>query len=586
MRAVAYIRRSKDPGDGNASLVDQRTWIVEESRKRGHELSDGDIFEEVVSAYRDRSRPQRERLEAVLKEGGVTALYVRDLDRLARRLMDTARIVDTCDRHEVTIYTHDRVFAPRSPDTVLLVSVLGGLAQTEAATTSKRLKRTAESIRQKGGWNGMAPYGWVLPKDRNENGVKTLSLHPEESLVVRQMVDWRLAGLSVAEIVRELRDRDLTNRGGRPFQYRAVASLLRHPLLAGYNSVTTKAKGSTDTAGPDFRDTREIVYDKDGDPVKSHAAVCTPSEWESLRLLMKPQPLKKTRARAGGLPLTGLVYCGVCGSKMTSNRSLGASGAYLCNGRARGERCPGNAITAGALQQFVLDVVATSLDAPEILEFQAERLRQLATGNLSAELNELHDKSDALGESIRILQGEVRTAPAVAVGALLSRIGEEEALKSQLDQRISEQTEGRPRRIPSMSGDQFRTRPEAAQRVVIRAFIRKIVIYPDDGYRGSVKGMFGSQGTNLSRIGFWYLGEGDDVAARRGAGYSLRPSDGEYQCPDCEQPRIFRYKNNLRHHQNYAHPKSVPCPECGDLHPLPGLPSHRRNRHGVSGGAL
>ncbi|KII27155.1 hypothetical protein M707_23375, partial [Arthrobacter sp. AK-YN10] len=93
MRAVAYIRRSKDPTEGNASLVDQRAWIMAESRKHHHTVAKQDIFEEVVSAYRDRNRPERDRLEGVLAEGDVKALYVRDLDRLARRLMDTARIV-------------------------------------------------------------------------------------------------------------------------------------------------------------------------------------------------------------------------------------------------------------------------------------------------------------------------------------------------------------------------------------------------------------------------------------------------------------------------------------------------------------
>lgn len=583
MRAVAYIRRSKDPNEGNSSLVDQRAWILEESQKQGHQLAEKDIFEEVVSAYRDRVRPQRNRLEEVLADGDVRALYVRDLDRLARRLMDTARIVDVCNQHNVTIYTHDRVFAPRSPDTVLLISVLGGLAETEAATTSKRLKRTAENIRLRGGWNGMAPYGWVLPERHNADGVKTLTLHPEESKVVRQIVEWRLGGMSVAEITRELSETGVTNSAGRPFQYRNIASILRHPVLAGYNSLTAKAKGRTSGEGPDFRDTREIVIGKDGLPVKSHEAICTHQEWETLRLLMKPQPLKKTRARAGGLPLVGLIFCGVCGSKMTSNRSMGESGAYVCNGRMKGTKCPGVAITAASTEKFVRDVVAISLDTPEIREFQAERLRQASTGNSSAELLALHDQSDALQESILLLQKQVQTVPAVAMAALLNRIREEEALKSQIDQRIAEKAEGRPREIPNFSGAEFLELPEGEQKSVIRSFIRKIVVDIDNGKRGAVKGMFGSQGTNLSRIGFWYLGEGDDLEPRRGSGYSLLPPDGEYQCPDCDEPRVFRYKNNLRHHRNYAHPKPVPCPDCGELFPLPGLPSHRRNKHGVQG---
>lgn len=583
MRAVAYIRRSKDPNEGNASLIDQRAWITEESRKRKHVLAEHDVFEEVVSAYRDRQRPQRDLLEAALKEGDVRALYVRDLDRLARRLMDTARIVDVCNRHDVTIYTHDRVFAPRSPDTILLVSVLGGLAETEAATTSKRLKRTAESIRQKGGWNGPAPYGWVRPEKRNADGVKALTLHPEESAVVRRIVDWRMDGLSVSEIVRELSGQGQLNREDEPFQYRTVAAMLRHPLLAGYSSITAKARGRTGGDGPDFRDTREIVIDKDGKPVKSHEAICSEEEWETLRLLMKHQPLKRTRARAGGLPLVGLVYCGVCGTKMTSNRSMGESGVYVCNGRMRGADCPGIAINAGALEQFIRDVVAGALDDPTTLAQQAESLRQATTEGMNSELADLYEQADFLEESIRILRGQVDSAPAVAMAALLNRISEEDALRNQIEMRIAERNEGRPRAIPDMQGADYLEMPETEQKGVTRAFIRKIVVDAGDGRRGAVQGMFGSQGTNLSRIGYWFLGDDNDHELRRGEGYSNLLIHGEHQCQKCEEPRVFRHKNNLRHHMNYAHPKPVPCPECGESYPLPGLPSHRLNQHGVKG---
>ena len=63
---------------------------------------------------------------------------------------------------------------------------------------------------------------------------------------MRRIVDGRLDGLSVAEIVRELNQQGLTNREGRPFQYRAVASLLRHPLLAG----TTPSRPTQMDAAP------------------------------------------------------------------------------------------------------------------------------------------------------------------------------------------------------------------------------------------------------------------------------------------------------------------------------------------------
>ncbi len=351
----------------------------------------------------------------------------------------------------------------------------------------------------------------------------------------------------------------------------------------GSTPVNAKARARTNGGGPDAGDTREIVIDKDGLPVKSHEAVCTEEEWEGLRLLLKPQPLKRTRARAGGLPLVGLVYCGVCGTKMTSNRSLGESGAYLCGGRMKGADCPGIAINAGAVEQFIREVVAGSLDNPEIREFQAERLHQASAGSMSTQLADLHAQADTLEESIGILQAQVKSAPAVAMSALLARIGEEVALKNQLDLRIAEKTEGRPRDIPDISGAEFLERDPATQKSITRTFIRKIVIDADDARRGAVKGMFGSQGTNLGRIGFWFLGDGDEEEPRRGSGYSLLPTNGAYPCPLCEEPRTFRYKNNLRHHLNYANPKPVPCPECAELFPLPGLPSHRRNKHGVQG---
>lgn len=221
---------------------------------------------------------------------------------------------------------------------------------------------------------------------------------------------------------------------------------------------------------------------------------------------------------------------------MTSNRSMGESGSYVCNGRMRGADCPGVAINREALERFIRDVVAGSLDSPEVMELQAERLNQAAEGSASSELSELHEQADALGDSILILRAQINTAPASAMSALLNRIGEEEALKGQIEMRISEKTEGRPRAIPDISGAEFLELSETEQKSIIRAFLRKVVVYADDGKRGSVKGMFGSQGTNLSRIGFWYLGEADDQEPRRGAGTRSCPRTAATSAPSAKNP--------------------------------------------------
>jgi hypothetical protein len=174
--------------------------------------------------------------------------------------------------------------------------------------------------------------------------------------------------------------------------------------------------------------------------------------------------------------------------QMTSNRSMGESGTYVCNGRMRGADCPGVAINREALEHFIRDVVAGSLDSPEVMELQTERLNQAAEGSMSSELSELHEQADALGDSILILQAQINTAPASAMSALLNRIGEEEALKGQIEMRISEKTEGRPRAIPDISGAEFLELSETEQKSIIRAFLRKAVVYADDGSAGRSRG--------------------------------------------------------------------------------------------------
>lgn len=104
---------------------------------------------------KDRNRPQLKACLEYLRDGDV--LVVHSIDRLARNLEDLRRIVRDLNERGVTVefVKNNLIFAgDDSPTSVLMMSILGAVAEFERALLLERQREGIEIAKRKGLYRG------------------------------------------------------------------------------------------------------------------------------------------------------------------------------------------------------------------------------------------------------------------------------------------------------------------------------------------------------------------------------------------------------------------------------------------------
>lgn len=220
IRAVGYIRQSREGGARSVSLDDQ------EARVRGYAATHGwqvvqVIIDEGVSGGK---RARFDRIRAAVGAHGAKAVIVHALDRFGR---DAAGVLDALSRFtrrgvELHVVGRGRV-ETTSASGFLMTSVEAVLAEhykklvSEKTKSALAVKRTrSERI------SGHLPYGWRLGADG-----KTLLVDLVEADVVRRMRSLRKTGRSLRAISVQLASEGVLARNGKPFAPQTVAQVVR-----------------------------------------------------------------------------------------------------------------------------------------------------------------------------------------------------------------------------------------------------------------------------------------------------------------------------------------------------------------------
>ena len=155
-------------------------------------------------------RPALQRLLADIAMGRVDVVVCYKIDRLSRSLMDFAKLVEAFDRRQVTFVSVTQSFNTTTSMGRLTLNVLLSFAQFEREVTAERIRDKFAASRARGMWmGGWAPLGYDV-RDRK------LQANETEAETVRMIFD-RFAKLgSITGLVRELKDRGVQSKRGRP----------------------------------------------------------------------------------------------------------------------------------------------------------------------------------------------------------------------------------------------------------------------------------------------------------------------------------------------------------------------------------
>jgi site-specific DNA recombinase len=332
------------------------------------------FFENIVSAYQGKKRPQFELALRALERDTIDVLVVPTVDRLVRRTSDAGRIKKIIEDTGKLIITADGLeVTPDNPASRFLFGVLAEAAEFESANTSARTKRQIAQQREKGRPHrgGRRPYGFT------ELGGEVIE---DEAKVIREVTRRILAGYSVISVTEWF-----NAATGLTWVPQTLGRALRRPALAGL------LEYETDKFIP-----MKTKDDTDAKPILDRAT------WEQLRTLLK-DPSRKKGGRSPGRLLSGILLCGHCGRPLEAAKRGQRVGhtitrIYRCNAKPGRGGCGGLSIAAEPLEDYVIvRALKRWANVIEVTEPGEANPNDPAAQALAAKIRELENKLSDLG---------------------------------------------------------------------------------------------------------------------------------------------------------------------------------------------
>lgn len=340
---AAYLRKSRDEENDPDVLRNHRQMLIELCEREGYEPT---FYEEIGSSEKIAYRTEFPRLLEDVATGKYYAVIARDTDRLSRGNAltnpDITTIYNTLIESNTMIHTViDGMLDPSKDNLFLSIKTLFANMEYEAIT--KRLYDGKVQGAKRGRWtNGKPPYPYYYNKETKE-----VLVDREKLPHYRFIIESYLSGKSIQDIAVELNVRGIPSPGGKKWNTTNVHRMLKEEVHLGY-VILGKTTGSghkwREDSSVENRPRNEwIIAEGEHEPVK------TQEEHEKIKALLVQNRRVPLVARAGIYPLSGLMYCGICGRRMnfsgkTNQKYLYCRCVYMDWSTNPPTRCPQKAI--------------------------------------------------------------------------------------------------------------------------------------------------------------------------------------------------------------------------------------------------
>jgi site-specific DNA recombinase len=392
-RDAIYARVSSQRQADEATIQSQIAALEHRLKADGGRLEPEMRFLDDGYSGTTLQRPALEQLRDLIHAGGVDRLYIHSPDRLARKYVHQALLMEEFNRQQVEVVFVTSPPSDASPESNLLLQMQGMIAEYERAKILERTRRGRRFHARQGQVSvlGHAPYGYRYVSKIAGDGEARYEIVEDEARVVRELFRWvALEGLSLTALVRRLAKQRLpTRKGRRRWDKATLRGMLVNPAYYG------EAQWGKTRLGPRTSTPRP----KRGQPEvpRRHQVPRPTPPQERERIAVPPligkdlfdaagerlaENRRKQRERQSGATylLSGLLVCGRCGSAYCGRRH--GSGAkryvyYRCLGtdkhRNGGEVWCQNAAVTGALEDEVWVDVGEVIQNPERLRRELER---------------------------------------------------------------------------------------------------------------------------------------------------------------------------------------------------------------------
>ena len=525
-----YSRKSKFTGKGE-SIENQ----VELCRQyiQLHEMNVSQqeilIFEDEGFSGGNTNRPQFQKMMKAVRQNQIKAVVCYKLDRISRNVGDFAKLKDEFDDYGVSFISIRDNFDTTTPSGRAMMMMVSVFAQLERENTAERIRDNMHELAKSGRWlGGITPTGYKSAQtvgsvtvDGKELKAYKLEIVKSEAETVKLIFSKFLETNSLTQTDTYCLQNQITSKNGKAYTRFSLRSILQNPVymiadedayryfqdlgveiyaretdfdgkhgIMAYNKTIQKS-GKTNKA----RNFDEWIV-----AVGKHKGLISGKDWVKAQKMLEQNRSKSYhKPKSNVALLSGLLYCGNCGSFMRPKLTKRENAAgekiytYLCEGkeRSRGKRCQSKNVNGNVLDKMLCEQI--KLLARDDSEFMRglQFLKQKIEGSredydcqldaLQKELRETQEKIDDLVSSL----AKTKDTPAFAyitaqinslhekTVKLQERIGDLESLLNN-HYYADDAAQGIQELIKSFAAS-FETMSVEQKRMALRSFIRKIV---------------------------------------------------------------------------------------------------------------
>lgn len=289
-------------------------------------LAIGSVYREIVSGETIAARPVMQKLLTEVERGCWEGVLVMEVERLARGdTMDQGQVAKAFKRCGTKIITPVKTYDPCDEFDEEYFEFGLFMSRREFKTINRRIQRGRIASVKEGKYiASAAPYGYRRVKIKKDKGY-TLEPIPEQAQVVRTIFDWYVHGIpqpdgsyrpvAASIIAGELDRLQIKPANGGVWSPHSIRDILKNPVYIGkirWGFRKEQKKYAGDTTHKSRTAAKEYLL-TDG----LHPALIDEITFHQAAQRMKANRKNTVKSTVMQNPLSGLVYCGKCGSLMT-----------------------------------------------------------------------------------------------------------------------------------------------------------------------------------------------------------------------------------------------------------------------------
>ena len=446
--AVIYARYSSERQTEQS--IEGQLRVCQEYAKRENIVVVGTYIDRAMTGTNDnRVDFQRMIKDSNRREWDYIIVY--KLDRFSRDKYATAIYKKTLKDNGVKLLSATECI-PDTPEGIIVESLIEGMGQFYSVELSQKVKRGMNESRRKGNFTG----GYLIYGYKVEN--KKILIDEDKAEIVRQIFDKFLQGVPVLEIIGDLKERGIMNRG-RPFARNTVYRLLRNEKYIGV-----------------YRYGEEVFEN-------IYPAIISKETYA--------RAMEKSAVREYGKRSTEVIHylrnklkCGYCGCPITGETGTARNGSlkryYKCSGRKHHNGCQKATVKKEQIEDMVISTIIKELSKPEILDNIVKNLlevqeKQLVKNGVIPLLMQEKKQVDKATENMlkAIEQGVITETTA-------KRLKELEAKQKEIEAKILiEQSKSIVRISASDIRKYYKDALRYEARALINYLVKEIILYDD-----------------------------------------------------------------------------------------------------------